>query len=653
MKISKIELDNFRQYYGKVEFEFDTDSKKNIVVIVGVNGAGKSNLYNAITWCLYGIEEHSKHRVGGLRRLSERKRHELTKNEYVDVNVRITFEGTAPLRVERSQKFVKTADGFLAGSSEEHRVWYRDEGRWKTSNQPAATVNARIPEGIRKFFFFDGERLDEFFKPGLEGKGKIRDAVNDVSGVDIIDKTIRHLNTVERKISKNAGKSNPELEIIHARIQTLHDEMDVRDKQIGSMEQHRSALEIEIEECNKILKNQPVKEISEYQRDREELENDIRDMKDGLRKKNLSRIELVVDNGPYVFATSAYRKSLDKLEEAEKRGQLSSGIQTSFVKKLLENGECICGTDIAHDGSTRTKVEGYLRDDALADLGQATGDLKWKLEARGAAVSSTSEELKKLRKEVAGLESKMEKKQVRLKEISEKLKNVDAKEIGQTEVQRTNFVRQLEESKIKLAVEKSTQEKSEARMKVYKDELNKQMRKHQQLAKIQEKLEFTNDALNVLKVIRDEYVSEVREKINLNTDRYFKELVWKKKEYKSVSIDEEFEMVVLNKYGSNVKFDLSAGERQILALSFMAALKDITGYNSPVLIDTPLGRISKEPKDNIAKSLPKYLKDTQLILLVTDEEYTASVKKKLDVRTANRYRLDFDEELSSTGVVKI
>ncbi len=80
MKISKIELDNFRQYYGKVEFEFDTDSKKNIVVIVGVNGAGKSNLYNAITWCLYGIEEHSKHRVRGLGRLSERERHELANN---------------------------------------------------------------------------------------------------------------------------------------------------------------------------------------------------------------------------------------------------------------------------------------------------------------------------------------------------------------------------------------------------------------------------------------------------------------------------------------------------------------------------------------------------------------------------------------------
>ena len=47
MNISKIELDNFRQYSGKIEFEFNTDSKKNIAVILGVNGAGNSNLYNS------------------------------------------------------------------------------------------------------------------------------------------------------------------------------------------------------------------------------------------------------------------------------------------------------------------------------------------------------------------------------------------------------------------------------------------------------------------------------------------------------------------------------------------------------------------------------------------------------------------------------
>ena len=50
---------------------------------------------------------------------------------------------------------------------------------------------------------------------------------------------------------------------------------------------------------------------------------------------------------------------------------------------------------------------------------------------------------------------------------------------------------------------------------------------------------------------------------------------------------------VFNKFGSNVKLDLSAGERQVLALSFVAALKDITGYKAPVLIDTQWKNIKR------------------------------------------------------------
>ena len=101
MNISKIELENFRQYGGKIELEFNTDSKKNIVVILGVNGAGKSNLYNAITWCLYGVEEHSKHRDGALKRLNESKREAMETQDYANVGVKITIGGASPLIVER------------------------------------------------------------------------------------------------------------------------------------------------------------------------------------------------------------------------------------------------------------------------------------------------------------------------------------------------------------------------------------------------------------------------------------------------------------------------------------------------------------------------------------------------------------------------
>ncbi len=651
MNISKIELENFRQYKGKTKIEFDTDEKKNIAVILGVNGAGKSNLYNAITWCLYGIEEHSKYREGALKRLNEGKKEAMAKDEYAKVSVKIDFEGKAPLRVEREQKYVKTADGFLMENPDKHKVWFHEKGNWKQSVQPAATVNVMLPRGIRKFFFFDGERLDDFFKPGLEGKGKISEAIHDVSGVDIVDKTIEHLGIVERRISKNAGKSSPQIEKCHKEMNDIQGEMDDRGERITGKKEQVSFLEIEIDNRISILKTFAVKEITEYQKDREDLEADIKDLKAERDKQILTRIEKIVDNGPYVFAIEAYGKAKLLIEAATKKGHLPPQIRGSFVTELLEKGTCICGMDIAHKGPHRKKVEGYLEAAKWDKVDQAAGDLKWQFDARATEVSSTTSDLREIGRKISEFEAKLEDKQMKVKEITEKLKNVDSEEIVHAEKERADFKKQSERLKLELAVLESKQKDGKADIKKLKEALNKEMRKYQQLDLTRKKLEFATKALSVLENIRDEYISEVREKISSNTDKYFKELIWKKKEYDEVRIGEEFDLRVINRFGSDVKLDLSAGERQVLALSFMAALKDITGYKAPVLIDTPMGRISKKPKDNIAECLPKYLKDTQLILLVTDSEYTTSVKEKLDKRTANRYQLSFNENTSSTKVV--
>ncbi|MEM2146931.1 MAG: hypothetical protein QW279_16330, partial [Candidatus Jordarchaeaceae archaeon] len=86
------------------------------------------------------------------------------------------------------------------------------------------------------------------------------------------------------------------------------------------------------------------------------------------------------------------------------------------------------------------------------------------------------------------------------------------------------------------------------------------------------------------------------------------------------------------------------GERQVLALSFMAALNSVSGFDAPIIIDTPLGRISKEPKINIAKNLPNYLRGKQVTLLMTEEEYTPEVRERLRPNIAREYKIEFTEK---------
>ena len=54
MKLDHIVLQNFRQYFGQQKLIFSQDPRKNVTVIHGVNGAGKTSLFLAINWCLYG-----------------------------------------------------------------------------------------------------------------------------------------------------------------------------------------------------------------------------------------------------------------------------------------------------------------------------------------------------------------------------------------------------------------------------------------------------------------------------------------------------------------------------------------------------------------------------------------------------------------------
>lgn len=75
----------------------------------------------------------------------------------------------------------------------------------------------------------------------------------------------------------------------------------------------------------------------------------------------------------------------------------------------------------------------------------------------------------------------------------------------------------------------------------------------------------------------------------------------------------------------------------------MAALNSVSGFNVPIIIDTPLGNISKEPKKNIASNLPNYLKGKQVTMLVTEEEYSLEVRERLRERVGREYKIKFEE----------
>ena len=61
----------------------------------------------------------------------------------------------------------------------------------------------------------------------------------------------------------------------------------------------------------------------------------------------------------------------------------------------------------------------------------------------------------------------------------------------------------------------------------------------------------------------------------------------------------------------------------MLAFSFLAAIRQASRFNFPIIVDTAFARISSEPRVNFSRFLPTAFKGSQVILLLTDTEYTS------------------------------
>lgn len=96
---------------------------------------------------------------------------------------------------------------------------------------------------------------------------------------------------------------------------------------------------------------------------------------------------------------------------------------------------------------------------------------------------------------------------------------------------------------------------------------------------------------------------------------------------------------MFDRYGNQTLGSCSAAERALLALSFTLALQDVSGHSSLLYIDTPIGRVDTENRENFMKNLLNVSKEKQVILTFTPTEYDLTVSEILDNNTSSFVRL--------------
>ncbi len=148
----------------------------------------------------------------------------------------------------------------------------------------------------------------------------------------------------------------------------------------------------------------------------------------------------------------------------------------------------------------------------------------------------------------------------------------------------------------------------------------------------------------------DRFADEKRQNIEDETNAIFKQLVWKESHFQDVRLDKNFNLEVIDRYDTPARPDLSAGERQVLSLSFITAMSRISDGEAPLVMDTPFGRLSSQHRNNITEHLPDL--SNQIVLFVTDEELRDQARQNLEAHIGTEYRLEFDHDTSCTEIIE-
>ncbi len=652
MKIEYLKLINYRQYVDEKIIFTIPENRKNFTIIEGANGAGKTNILNAITWCLYGKEINLKKEEKGLPLMNTTSIEKMSLNEKakVEIEIQLRDEDNEKIIFKRNLLFNKVDDGKVE-KIRNYTSNQTDGSQFEMSRQsgkniinvtdPSFVLQRLIPENIKEYFFFDGERLNEYFKE--ESGEKIKEAVFKISQLELLNKVIKHLQDKRKefldksKITSKAGEINEQLKIYQRSKETEIEELD-------RLNIDKRELEKNEDEISEKLRSSSLPNVKELEEERIDLENDIKRLDEKIDELEAERNDLIIKTAPAIITFSAVLKSRKMIDGREEAGDIPPDFKKNFVEKLLDKGVCICGTDLKYKSENRKKVEHLLEEcseitNISEELIKENANLRFIIDK----LRNFRKEQIKFGKDINGLTIERETKSKKLGKISKTLEGHDVEEIKRLETKHQELKEKIKESIEEIARKKNKIEMAEKYIKKLEKELNDELKKEKKLADLFQIKSFCDESLNAVEKIKEKIMDETRKEVEEKTKKQFFELTWKKETFKDVLIDQNYNISVVHKSGSEGIGTLSAGEIQVLALSFIAALNSISGFKVPIFIDTPLGRLSREPKDNIAKNLPNYLEDKQVVLLVTEEEYTSEVRKRLSGRVGKEYFIEVEE----------
>jgi len=654
--LESIKIENFLPFKGNQEITFSTDLDKNVTLIQGDNGAGKTSFAQAFEWCLYGKTTYNDANVinaevaEGISPGSFRK---------VSVQVKLMHDGTY-YTITRTQRFSRSESGRLAKpESPEFDISYREKADGQTEHVPLGEQPSKISQllssELSHYFFFDGEHVKNMRREIEKGRSTdFASAVKSLLGLQHIATAIEHLQSSGNKASVTKAfrqrfseegddilvKGSKEIELLETRIERLKEDIEDADAEADIAADEK-------------------KRYQELLKENKESEDVIRNLESAKRKVATlnnaylaARKDVVLEfrEGQYLFF--AQRLLSDALQELVDEQQIDKGVPdiTSKTIEFLikEQHRCICGADLDND---------------LEAVNHLTNLLKF-IPPRhiGTLISNFTKECNTHLMHRSDFSSKLTKKYTAMRDAE---KNIDyaekERDAFQTQFNSLNNIdianlRRLlnqKEQEEKRAIERkgaATHNRATAKSKI--DEIHKQIAsvtiQNESNIKIRRYLAYATHIHDLLSATYAEQEVTTKREFEQTVNDIFRQIyegeLW-------LQFDENYGVTVCVEGIGNAGDDwkTSTGQTLAITLAFIAGILKIArknmedaegllaGNTYPLVMDAPLSEFDTKRIQKICEVLPEVAE--QIIVIAFDKDVKL-IEEHLGNHIGNRYEID-------------
>ncbi len=658
MKLISIKLFNFRCFYQQTpEIMLARLDDRNITIMHGNNGTGKTSVLNAFTWVLY---EKFTSAFGDPEQLVNRQAiAESQLNQPVECWAEVLFEHDAKrYRVRRLTRAYQLANNgeknIQYNKSELFLQVAGDDGRWVIQNHPEAVINGILPRSLHQYFFFDGERIEQIVRS--DNRNEIAEATKKLLGVQVLDNAIKHLKEARKSLEdelKNIGDAQTKTLISQKqKLESDSAECEVRIKEI---EQELDAQNQLKASCNQRLTE--LGGIDEIQKRRENLELQEKENRSNLRGVKNELKEAISKQGYSVFLPHAIADFRELVGGLHERGELPADIKQTFVLDLLERRKCICGAAL-HDGSPNyEQVKSWLEKAGLADVETATLKLEGFVDEVEKQATDFWQSIDTKQASISHVKNTLSRLELELESISEQLRKSPIEDIRQMQTRLDEIDRKVED----LNLEKGKKLQKYIDYQVQIENLQKQIKSSKQnegkqkLA--QKRIDAAQQAIDLLIELKTNRNELFRKQLETRIGEIFSQISFKAQ---TPRLSEKYELSLVETVaGQEVPSGASTGENQILSLSFIGSIIDrvrewsksglVMGPDSstfPIVMDSPFGSLDEIYRRQVARLIPQLA--NQLVVMVSKTQWRVEVAEEMTPRVGKEYVFVFNSNKPDT-----